>query len=95
MSNSLSDRETKVLVGYGQGLSGSEIAKRLGVSRMTICRAAASAFKKLGGKLDNGLHSRALVLRAANLGVLDCSQKLSATGNITTTIKAAVVRNLK
>lgn len=44
----ISDRETQILIGLGDGLSRTEVASKLGLSTYTVDDSATSAFRKLG-----------------------------------------------
>jgi len=95
MTNSLSDRELKILIGLSH-LTALEVANRLNLSRPTIFRCAAAAYAKLGGRSDpeSGFTTRQLIVRSMAAGLLTGDERLSPSGGIVRTPRGATRKSL-
>ena len=89
----LTPRQQKVLAGLASGLSSSEIASALQVSRVTVTRDISSLGRLMG--IKENFSGPALVARAAWVGVLEEGARLDRkTGAITYSPLSAVRRSL-
>lgn len=91
----LTERETKVLVGVGQGLEIGEVAHRLQLSKRSVMYCLSDLRMKLEAQVETPIPTTtALAVRSAELGIFPLGWRLSEHGQLVRSARQAVRSSL-